>query len=85
MESVINNYISRELVRKPELFPLENDPLLLESDILDSLSVLKLVLLLEEQFGVVVAPEDLIPENFETVIAICGYLHARQQVQRTEV
>jgi acyl carrier protein len=36
---------------------------------------------LEEQFGIVVAPEDLIPENFETVDAICAYLRALQQLQ----
>jgi acyl carrier protein len=81
MESVINEYISRELVSQPELLPLKNDTSLLESGILDSLSVLKLVLFLEGQFGVVVAAEDLIPENFETVEAICMYLCAQQQVQ----
>lgn len=85
MESIINDYICRELVSRPEQLPLQNDTQLLESAILDSLSLLKLVLFLEEQFGVVVAPEDLIPENFETVNAICNYLRTQQQMQRTEV
>ncbi len=82
MESVVNDYISRELVSKPELLPLKNDTLLLEAGILDSLSVLRLVLFLEQQFSIVVAPEELIPENFETVEAICAYLRAQQQGQR---
>jgi len=82
VESVINDYISRELVSKPELRPLKNDTPLLETDTLDSLSVLRLVLFLEQQFGIVVAPEELIPENFETVEAICAYLRAQQQGQR---
>lgn len=81
MESVIKEYISRELVSQPELLPLKNDSSLLVPGILDSLSVLQLVLFLEEQFGVVVAAEDLIPENFETVEAICEFLRAQQQVQ----
>lgn len=85
MESIINAYISRELVSRPEQLPLQNDTQLLESAILDSLSLLKLVLFLEEQFGVVVAPDDLIPKNFETVDAICAYLRTQQQMQRTEV
>lgn len=75
MESVINAYISRELANKPELLPLKNDTSLLESGILDSLSLLKLVLFLEEQFGVAVGAEDLVPENFETINAICAYLN----------
>jgi len=80
MESVINDYISHKLVEKPEQLPLKNDMPLLESGILDSLSVLKLVLFLEERFGIVVAPDELIPENFETVEAICAYLRVQQQV-----
>lgn len=85
MESEINTYISSELVGKPELLPLKDDSPLLESGILDSLSVLKLVLFLEQQFGIVVAPEELIPENFETVDAICAYIRTQQRVQRAQV
>lgn len=80
MESIIE-FISRELVNKPELLPLRQDSQLLTSGILDSLSVLKLVLFLEEHYSVVVDAEDLIPANFETVDAICAYLHAQHQVQ----
>lgn len=85
MESVINDYISSELVYRPELLPLSNDTPLLEAGILDSLSLLKLTLFLEERFGVEVAPDELIPENFETVEAICGYIRTRQQVQGMRV
>lgn len=84
MESIISAYINRELVSNPELLPLKNDTSLLESGILDSLSVLKLVLFLEEQFGIIVAAEDLIPAHFETVDAICSYLHTQHQVQRIQ-
>lgn len=84
METVINNYISGELIDRPGLLPLKNTTPLLESDILDSLSILKLVLFLEKQYGIVVGPDELIPENFETVDAICAYLRVQQQ-QRTQV
>jgi len=74
MKSIINAYISRELLNKPGLLPLQDNSPLLESGILDSLSILKLVLFLEQEFGVVMNAEDVIPENFETVDAICAYL-----------
>jgi len=32
-----------------------------------------------------VAPEELIPENFETVDAICAYIRTQQRVQRAQV
>ncbi len=80
MESIINDYITCELISNPELHPLKNDTPLLESDILDSISVLELVVFLEKQFGVIVASEDLTLENFETVDTICAYLRSKHQL-----
>jgi len=81
MESIINAYISRELVSKPDQLPLKNDTQLLDTGLLDSLSVLKLVLFLEKEFGIVMDPEDVIPEHFQTVDAICTYVRTRRQAQ----
>jgi acyl carrier protein len=78
MESVINDYISREIVQDPALLPLSNETSLLEGGILDSLSLLRLVVFLEERFQIAVGEADLLPENFDTVNTICTYLRARQ-------
>lgn len=78
METVINDYISRELVQDPGLLPLSDEAPLLESGILDSLSLLKLVIFLEEKFGMSIEDGDLLPENFSSVNAICAYLRARK-------
>ena len=78
METVINDYISREFVRDPALLPLADDATLLDSGILDSLSLLRLVVFLEEQFGITMGDADLLPENFASVNAICAYLRARE-------
>ncbi len=40
MEAIINDYISKELVQDPALLPLANDTSLLETGVLDSLSLL---------------------------------------------
>ncbi|HTS97125.1 MAG TPA: acyl carrier protein [Streptosporangiaceae bacterium] len=78
METVINEYISREFVRDPALLPLADDTSLLEAGILDSLSLLRMVVFLEERFGIAVGDADLLPDNFASVDAICGYVRARQ-------
>ena len=78
VESVINDYISRELVQDRALLPLANDTSLLDSGILDSLSLLRLVVFLEERFQIMVGEADLLPENFASVDTICAYLRARQ-------
>ena len=78
METVINDYIGRELVRDPALLPLADDASLLESGILDSLSLLRLVVFLEERFSITVGDADLLPENFGSVDTICAYIRARE-------
>jgi len=78
VERVINDYISRELVQDPALLPLADETPLVDSGILDSLSLLRLVVFLEERFGVTMGDADLLPENFASVNAICAYLRARE-------
>jgi acyl carrier protein len=78
VETIINDYISQELVPDAALLPLANDTSLLDSGILDSLSLLRLVVFLEEQFEITMGDADLLPENFASVNAICAYLRARE-------
>lgn len=77
LEAVINDYISRELVQDATLLPLTNATPLLETGVLDSLSLLKLVLFVQERFGIVVDDVDLVPEHFASVDTICAYLRSR--------
>jgi acyl carrier protein len=85
MEAVINDYISRELVRDAALLPLGNTTSLLETGVLDSLSLLRLVGFVQERFGIMVDDIDLVPEHFDSVDAICAYLRSRdgQNLGRT--
>jgi len=77
VEAVINDYISRELVQDATLLPLGNATPLLETGILDSLSLLRLVMFIQDQFGIAVDDLDLVPEHFASVDAICAYLRSR--------
>jgi acyl carrier protein len=77
LEEVINDYISRELVQDPSQLPISNTTPLLDTGILDSLSLFRLVVFVEERFSVVVDDTDLIPEHFNTIDAICAYLRTR--------
>jgi len=81
VESIINDYISSELINRSELLPLKNDTPLLESGILDSLAFLGLLVFLEGEFKIVVDDFELLPENFNTIDAICTYVRSRQELQ----
>ena len=78
METMVNDYITRELVQDADLLPLGDATSLLETGILQSLSMLRLAVFLRERFGVTVEDADLVPENFDSVDAICAYLRARE-------
>jgi acyl carrier protein len=78
VETVIKDYISSELVRDPAMLPVADETSLLESGILDSLSLLQLVVFLEGRFGITVGDADLLPEHFASVNTICAYLRTRQ-------
>jgi acyl carrier protein len=80
LEALINDYISREFVQDPALLPLENTTSLLETGIVDSLGLLRLVIFIQERFGITVDDEDLVPEHFDSVDAICAYLRSQAGV-----
>ena len=59
---------------KPNVPDFEADENLLESDILDSVAMMELVLWSEGEFGFTVDTDDLTPDNFATLNAIVAYI-----------
>lgn len=57
---------------------LTPDLSLLESGIVDSLGVLDLVGFVEEQFGIEVQDDDLVPENFDSIDALTRFVKERR-------
>lgn len=76
-DAIIRDYISQELIQDPALLPIENSTPLIDHGILDSLSLLRLVVFIQERFGLVVDDIELIPEHLESVNAICAYIASR--------
>ena len=81
MESIVNSFISCELVNRADLLPLKNDTPLVESGVLDSLALLSLLVFLENEFNISVDDYEVVPENFNTIDAICAYVRSRQKLQ----
>lgn len=64
--------------------PIDDDDQLLANGILDSLGVLDVVAFLEQEFAITIADDDLLPENFETLRRLTGFVAARQAVGSRE-
>jgi acyl carrier protein len=69
------HFASKAGVGTDEL-PASNESLLL-AGVLDSLGMMDLISVLEEEFGLTLADDDLMPENFETVDAIVRLVKLR--------
>ena len=57
---------------------LDPDEPLLTNGILDSLGVLDVVAFLETEFKIMVADEDLLPENFESLARLTAFVEEKQ-------
>jgi acyl carrier protein len=56
---------------------LQDSSRLLEEGILDSLGVLELVNYLQEDHGIPIEDEELVPENFASIDAIAAFVEAK--------
>ena len=70
VKDVIRQFIHAELLYEKENIRLDDTTQLLDTGILDSLGIMKLLPFLEETFSIRVNEEELIPENFECIDTI---------------
>jgi amino acid adenylation domain-containing protein len=70
IQEAVRRYIQTELVDSSEKLALAEDTELLDSGLITSIGVVRLVAYLEETFGVVVPNDEFIAENFTDLAAI---------------
>ena len=70
VSQALEEFIIRDLMVADGDVSLSADASLIESGIVDSLGILRLVAFIEENFSVVVDDIDVVPENFDTINAM---------------
>ena len=74
----VRNYIIENFLFGDE-GPLRDDQMsLLYEGVMDSVGVMELVAFLEQDFGLSVQDEDLIPENLDSVANLVAYIARKQ-------
>jgi acyl carrier protein len=71
----ITEYINSELLNGAVAVDRNDD--LLASGLVDSFAIMWLVAFVEEQSGLTIPADDLVIDNFRTVVAIENYLESR--------
>ncbi len=59
---------------KKSLGPEED---LLEHGLLDSMGIMRLILYLEENFGIKIEDDEIVPENFQTLNSMVAYVEKK--------
>jgi len=78
IESSLKDFIVNEIGVRSDLSPIGDDTKLIESGVLDSLSVLKLVMFIEEKFGIKVGADEVVSDNFETLDAMASFVRKKK-------
>ena len=69
-EAAVRQFLIEDVFYDKDLKDLGPDDSLLARGLLDSMSILKTVTFCEEQFGIAIPDEDVLPDHFESVRAI---------------
>lgn len=77
-KSIIRQYIVAELIKDKKQANLGDSDSLIESGIVDSLGIMKLIGFLEDRINIQISDDELIPENFSSVNSITALVQKKQ-------
>ena len=77
-DSKLIEFIMTDLARGKVTGDLSSSYDLIESEILDSLGIMKLILFLENNYAVKISDEDLTLENFSSIVSINSLIEKKK-------
>lgn len=77
VEEVLRTYIAENIIFSFDGFPYTDETSFLENGIVDSTTVLELVLFIEERFGISVKDSEVIPENFDSISRLAKFIRSK--------
>ena len=77
IDTKIKQFIAQNLLFSEDGFPYGDDASFLQEGIIDSLGVMELVTFVNTAFGVVVDPQEITPDNFDSVNKLTRYIRQK--------
>lgn len=77
VEQKVRDYILDNYLFTDDQSALSNDDSFLDKGIIDSTGIMEVIFFLEEEFGVQVDDEDMVPENLDSVKNIVAYVERK--------
>lgn len=73
VEGLIRDYIAKNILFNKNGYPYPDETSFLEEGIVDSTSVLELVMFVEQTFKISVDDSEIIPDNFDSISNLAAY------------
>ena len=77
VKEIIKEFVVKELAEDGFREAIDDDDSLIDSGILDSLNILKLLCFMDEKFNVMPAEDEIYPENFDSINYIYKFIEAK--------
>jgi acyl carrier protein len=79
VENKVRKYILENFLFTDDDSVLKNSDSFLDKGIIDSTGIMEVIFFLEEEFGIKVADEEMIPENLDSVANITTFISSKNQ------
>jgi acyl carrier protein len=77
-EEIVRTHIAKNILFNDKGYPYSDEASFVEEGIIDSMNVMELILFVEGTFGLEVADEEIVPENFNSISKIAAYVRRKQ-------
>ena len=77
-EETLRNFILENYLFTDDQSALSNGDSFMEKDIIDSTGILEVIFFLEDELGVIVEDEEMLPENLDSVDNIVAFVNAKK-------
>ncbi len=78
-EDKIRKFILENYLFTDDQSELNNDDSFLDQGILDSTGILEIIFFIEDEFGIKIKDDEMVPENLDSVNRIVAFIERKQQ------
>jgi acyl carrier protein len=77
LEAQIQQFVSQNLLFSDQGYRFNNNASFIQEGIIDSMGVMELATFVNTEFGIQVDPQDVTPENFDSVNKLAEYIRRK--------
>ncbi len=74
IDAIVKDFITATFLAGKKSTPFTEEMSLVDSGLIDSLGIMKLLAFIEKRFGFIVPEDEVLPEHFESVVSISSYI-----------